>query len=84
MIYVGYTLVALLAIAILFVIIDLIYCHYRKHYTEILTDIVFYYLGKSHIYPTGETMYILQSTQTGIVVTMSKEVLDKNFRSDKK
>lgn len=84
MIYAGYTLVTLLVISILFLIINLIYDHYRKHYTEILTDIVFNYLGKSHLYPTGETMFILQSTQTGRVVTIPKEVLDKNFRCDKK
>lgn len=80
MIYAGYTLVALLAISMLFVIGNLIYECYRKQYVQISDDVIYNYIGKTHDYITREIMYVLQSTKTGGIVSMSKSILEKNFR----
>ncbi len=83
MIYAGYTLVGLLVMGMLFVIGNLIYEFHRKQYVQNSDDVIYNYIGKTHDYETRGIMYVLQSTKTGDIVSMTKTVLNKNFRAKK-
>lgn len=77
--YIGFTLLALFILSALFVIGTLIHEHFRKQYTRKLDGTIYNYLGKIRDYNTSQLLYVLQSSETGEVVSIHLETLNKNF-----